>query len=169
MTRPQWGILLWRRKKMIRVTIERKSGRVEIIDRIDLSRWYAEGNQMERFIVANREAAERDPSKGGRVIRIEWIAPVKDDETLAWARVESALGGLEMARERVQEHREDDVGLEYAALGKAEQGLSAAKAEYIATYGTDGAHMVADRDRKAADTARREAEYANSFVARGLD
>lgn len=158
---------------MIRITIKRTSGAIEVIDRADLYQSAAHPSQFARAAKANRDAAKADPAKGGKLISIEWIepepvpAPPKDAETLAWERWEKARWALSRARDAKE--WDDGTGMAWTRETKAAEAVKAERAAYLAEFGEDGAHLAAERRQIAAEKARKEEDYRTSFIGRGID
>ncbi len=153
---------------MVRITVRRTDGTVETVERADMSSAYATDKAMrERIIKANADAAKADPSKGGTVLAIEWVEAVKDTETVAWERYETAHAAWLVAEDA--KDRDNGTGQAYRRAADAEAAMRQARADYVAAHGEDGKHLAASRQAAAAEKARREAEYRRSFVGRGLD
>lgn len=96
----------------------------------------------------------------------EWLASRPADDA-DWQTVLAAREHRETAYRHCA--YDDGTGRQFAAYANAERDADAALTAYKATWGDDGPSLAAERNERATDKARRDEEYRQSFVARGLD
>lgn len=104
----------------------------------------------------------------GAAIKAKPVSP-QTAEQIAWNRVEELRYAEQRAYERAQSGDDGGTGLRFARAAEARRAYDQAHAEYLAAFGPEAPGISASRRAAQAETERRQREYAQSFVARGLD
>lgn len=142
---------------LYKITIQRASGFVETLEKDLPCGREVPTALMAQIIEANRQAAHKDPSKGGEVLSVEYLTPVVDAETEAWEVVLNARSRLASAHEDYARRGEDeyDVGNDTARLGQAVKDAETALQQAMDDYADlpEHPHKLAEQREQAARRA----------------